>query len=97
MNGVQQAIKNFGNQVAMAEALGISQPTISGWARDRNDPAWRRVPPRLCIAIEIHPLNRESECPVMRWDLRPDDWFRQWPDLVGTEGAPRVTSLKQAA
>jgi DNA-binding transcriptional regulator YdaS (Cro superfamily) len=88
MNGVQRAIKNFGNQVAMADALRISQPTVSGWAREQSDPAWRPVPPRLCIAIEIHPLNRASERPVMRWDLRPDDWWREWPDLVGAKGAP---------
>lgn len=25
------------------------------------------------------------------WDLRPDDWHRIWPELVGTKGAPDVT------
>jgi hypothetical protein len=30
--------------------------------------------------------------PAMRlWDLRPDDWHRIWPELVGAEGAPGVT------
>ncbi|HEY1129180.1 MAG TPA: YdaS family helix-turn-helix protein [Roseateles sp.] len=97
MDGVQQAIKNFGNQVAMADALGISQPTISGWTKDRTDQAWRPVPPRLCIAIEIHPLNRDATTPVKRWDLRPEDWWREWPDLVGTKGAPAPTAMTKAA
>lgn len=22
------------------------------------------------------------------WDLRPDDWHRIWPELIGAEGAP---------
>lgn len=96
MDSIEQAIKNFGNQVLMAEALGISQPTISGWSCDPSDRKWRPVPPRLCIAIEIHPLNAKAERPVMRWDLRPDDWWVQWPDLVGTNGAPKVKLAKAA-
>lgn len=28
------------------------------------------------------------------WDLRPDDWHRIWPELIGTEGSPDV---KEAA
>lgn len=27
---------------------------------------------------------------VRRWDLRPDDWHRIWPELIGAEGAPAV-------
>ena len=27
---------------------------------------------------------------VMVWDTRPDDWFRVWPELIGTKGAPAV-------
>jgi hypothetical protein len=27
---------------------------------------------------------------VRRWDLRPDDWHRIWPELVGADGAPQV-------
>ena len=25
---------------------------------------------------------------VKRWDLRPDDWHRIWPELIGADGAP---------
>jgi hypothetical protein len=34
--------------------------------------------------------ERESQFAVRRWDLRPGDWHRIWPELVGTEGAPAV-------
>ena len=35
----------------------------------------------------------ETECAagaVRRWDLRPDDWHRIWPELIGAEAAPHV-------
>lgn len=38
-----------------------------------------------CVAIE-----RATKESVMRWDLRPGDWHRHWPELVGKEGAPPV-------
>jgi DNA-binding transcriptional regulator YdaS (Cro superfamily) len=37
----------------------------------------------LAVAIE-----RESKGAVRRWDLRADDWWRHWPELIGTDGAP---------
>ena len=42
----------------------------------------------------------ESECAagaVRRWDLRPDDWHRIWPELIGAEGAPDVPTAQEAA
>lgn len=43
------------------------------------------VPVEHCAAIEAA-VNGG----VKRWDLRPDDWHRIWPELIGTEGAPSV-------
>ena len=40
---------------------------------------------RLAVAIE-----RATDGAVRRWDLRPDDWHRIWPELVGMDGAPPV-------
>ena len=34
---------------------------------------------------------------VKRWDTRPLDWHRIWPELIGTKGAPRVPRDKKAA
>lgn len=39
----------------------------------------------LAVAIE-----RESEQQVRRWELRPADWHRHWPELIGTLNAPDV-------
>jgi len=30
------------------------------------------------------------------WDLRPDDWHRIWPELIGTEGAPAIATATEA-
>lgn len=34
-------------------------------------------------------IERLSGLTVRRWHLRPTDWHRIWPELVGTDGAPR--------
>jgi hypothetical protein len=39
--------------------------------------------PELAVSLE-----RESARLVRRWDLRPHDWRRIWPELIGTDGAP---------
>ena len=45
-----------------------------------------RVPSaELCVLIE-----KASDRLVMRWDLRPNDWHRIWPELIGIEGAPEL-------
>lgn len=52
----------------------------------RNISYGLRVPAaELCVSIE-----RATSGAVMRWDLRPEDWPRIWPELVGAEGAPRI-------
>lgn len=35
-------------------------------------------------------IEHATEGAVRRWDLRPDDWHRIWPELIGAEGAPAV-------
>lgn len=50
----------------------------------------RPCAPELAVSIQ----KATSEL-VMRWDLRPDDWARIWPELIGTKGAPPVR--RQAA
>jgi DNA-binding transcriptional regulator YdaS (Cro superfamily) len=41
--------------------------------------------PQLAVGIE-----QATTRAVRRWDLRPDDWHRIWPELIGAEGAPAV-------
>ena len=80
MQAIQQAIKFFGSQADMADAMNVKQPTVSEWARGA-----RPVPIERCVDLE-----RLTKGAVKRWDLRPDDWHRIWPELVGTKGAPKA-------
>lgn len=85
MEAIAQAITNFGSQLALAEGIGVKQPTVSEWLRGE-----RPVPPKRAVKIAAHPKNLGADHPVQRWDLRPDDWWEQWPDLIGAPGAPKV-------
>jgi DNA-binding transcriptional regulator YdaS (Cro superfamily) len=73
-----------GSGAAFADKLGISRIYLQqlGARQDGREPS-----PELCVSIE-----RESLRQVRRWDLRPTDWHRIWPELIGTEGAPDVPS-----
>lgn len=91
MQAVLQAIDNFGSQEALAEQLAVSQPTVSQWATGE-----RPVPPKRCVQIELHVTNLQASTPVKRWDLRPNDWWEHWPELIGAKGAPKVKLAKAA-
>jgi hypothetical protein len=43
--------------------------------------------PLLATALEIESAGR-----VRRWDMRPQDWHRIWPELVDSPGAPPVAA-----
>lgn len=45
----------------------------------------RTASPALAKQIAV-----KSSGEVLEWELRPDDWFEIWPELVGLEGAPAV-------
>jgi DNA-binding transcriptional regulator YdaS (Cro superfamily) len=71
-----------GGIAGFALRLGISPIYLSQLAAEQDG----RVPsPELCVAIE-----KSSQGQVMRWDMRPSDWHRIWPELIGTSGAPNV-------
>ena len=67
-----------GQKKELADALGVSSAYLYQMATAR-----RPVPPDLAPTIEQNTGNS-----VRRWDLRPDDWHRIWPELVGAPGAP---------
>lgn len=74
------ACEAVGGQAEMARRRGVTPATVNQWCKDV-----RPVPIEHCPAIE-------ADCGfiVRRWDLRPDDWHRIWPELVGSDGAPNV-------
>lgn len=45
-----------------------------------------------CVLVE-----QRSDSAVRRWDLRPDDWHRIWPELINSPGAPAVAVAEEAA
>ncbi len=48
--------------------------------------------PLFCVSIERNSLGA-----VRRWDLRPNDWSKIWPELIGIDGAPPVPMVERAA
>ncbi|GAC1664442.1 MAG: hypothetical protein PVS3B2_00080 [Candidatus Dormibacteraceae bacterium] len=71
-----------GRASKLALSIGVPVPFMSQMvAGDRP------VPPQHCAAIEAA-TGRE----VMRWELRPDDWYRIWPELIGLVGSPEIPS-----
>jgi len=80
MNAIQQAIDAAGGPSRMAAALGVTAQAVCFW-RDGK----REFPPEHCAVLEANGKGR-----VRRWHMRPTDWHRIWPELVGAEGAPAV-------
>ena len=84
MNALQQAVDSLKGQAALAAAIGVKQQHVWNWL-NRGD----MVPPECCVGIE-----KATAGQVRRWHLRPDDWARIWPELIGTKGAPAVKTAK---
>ena len=69
-----------GRGAQVARALSVPPAWLSQMAAGR-----RPVPPQLVAEIE-----RLSAGAVRRWNLRPLDWHRIWPELIGDDGAPEL-------
>ncbi len=78
MDHIDTAAAACGGLAKLAEVMGESAQTVSNWRA-------RGVPIQKCAQLE-----RATAGIVTRRDLRPDDWHRIWPELVGTEGAPSI-------
>jgi len=67
----------------LAALIGVKNPAqIRQWQHGYAD----RLPsPENCVSIE-----QATNGAVKRWDLRPKDWHRIWPEIIGTDGAPEV-------
>jgi DNA-binding transcriptional regulator YdaS (Cro superfamily) len=80
MDALQTAVDIVGGQTALAAVLGVKQQNVWNWL---SRAAF--VPPVHCPAIEP-----ATGYVVMRWHLRPHDWWRIWPELIGAPGAPET-------
>lgn len=71
----------------LARALGMkTDAQVRQWQHAYDD---RQPGAGYCMAIE-----RATGGKVRVWDLRPDDWHRIWPMLIGTDGAPEVPAAE---
>lgn len=78
MQPIPKAIAHVGGASKLASQLGVSVQAVCFW-RDGK----RSIP-----IDKICDVERVTDGAVRRWDLRPDDWHRIWPELIGAEGAP---------
>ena len=74
----------YGGVAKLADDLTVSPVYLSQLSARQ---AGREPSPELCVKLEAATARA-----VMRWDLRPSDWFRIWPELIGTRGAPEAAA-----
>jgi DNA-binding transcriptional regulator YdaS (Cro superfamily) len=75
MNSIERASEAVGGQSALAAKLDVSPQAVYQWAK-----GLRSVPVERCAAVE-----RATSGIVTRRDLRPNDWWLIWPELVTSE------------
>lgn len=77
-------LASFIRPLSEPERLAFAARAGTTWNQVRNM-AWsgKACGPRLAAQIEA-----ATNGAVRRWELRPDDWFVIWPELVGMAGAP---------
>jgi DNA-binding transcriptional regulator YdaS (Cro superfamily) len=79
-------IEAAGGPAAVASLVRRSVQAACFW-RDGK----RQLPVEFIPVLEAAAGNR-----VRRWELRPDDWHRIWPELIGADGAPEVPKAEEA-
>lgn len=57
--------------IELAKKLGIAQPVVSAWVTGKKP-----VPPARCVQLE-----QITDGVIRRVDLRPNDFWKFWPDL----------------
>lgn len=77
---VEKAVGIVGTQAELARLIGVTPPVVNQWIK-----GVRPVPVEKCTAIE-----RATSGGVRRWELRPDDWHRIWPELGKDKSAPTI-------
>lgn len=73
-------------RIAIAAKAGISEQYLYQCLDGRRD---------MGVRLAVH-VERSSNDRVRRWDLRQSDWWEQWPELVGSDGAPKPSQRTAA-
>ncbi|AOJ10359.1 transcriptional regulator [Burkholderia mayonis] len=74
---IERAIAIATSQASLAKAVGVTQQTVSNWLTTGV------IRPEHCSEIE-----RVTDGEVSRRELRPNDWFRIWPELTNQTSSP---------
>lgn len=84
---MEHVIDRLGGPSVVARMCKVSSPSVTNWRK-------RGIPIERCV-----PIERATEGAVMRWDLRPTDWWEIWPELTSRADAPchGVTADQPAA
>ena len=83
---LSEYISDKARRVALLEKLaGVSDAYLWQMANGK-----RPIAPGRCVEIEV-----ATDRVVTRQSLRPDDWFRIWPELPGA--AKRLQADRKAA
>lgn len=86
LDALNRAIEACGSGVGgFAKGIGVSQTAVSNWRTRMQEGKQDAVPSNHCSEIE-----RVTAGAVRRWDLRPDDWHRIWPEIIDHPDAPPV-------
>lgn len=83
MNLKQYIQSARGAASGLAEKLGVSPSYLSQMAAGTSPISTER-----CVLIE-----EATAGAVMRWDLRPDDWHANWPELRRRKDAPPIKAV----
>lgn len=76
---IRRAGRIVGSVAALGRKVGVKKAAAHQWLKDRS------VPIKHC-----GPIEEATGGAVMRWELRPDDWYVIWPELVTRKGSPEV-------
>lgn len=71
-----------------ARLTRVKPSSVSEWRANGVIPRDKLV----LVAVQL-----EQRTQWRRWHLLPDCWHRIWPELIGTEGAPAVPEVRDAA
>jgi DNA-binding transcriptional regulator YdaS (Cro superfamily) len=84
-HAIDRVARVLGSQNEIAALVGVTKAAVAQWKLPG-----RRVPAEHCVVIE-----RTTGGVVSRRELRPDDWWLIWPELV-TDEHPVPTPAEQA-